>query len=55
VMAPDSIWPEMFQAEAGSGNRVRVRRTRNAISDTLASYAISDEQAARKIVLDNRR
>jgi hypothetical protein len=45
----------MFQAEAGSGNTATVRRMRDAISDTVASYAISDEQGARKKVLDNRQ
>jgi hypothetical protein len=50
-MAADSIWPGMFQAEAGSGNTARVRSIKDAISDTVASYAISDEQGARKKVL----
>jgi len=45
----------MFQAKAGRGERVSVRSTRDAINDTLASYAISDEQGARKKVLDNRQ
>jgi hypothetical protein len=39
----------MFQAEAGSGNAASVRSTRDAISDTAASYAISNEEGARKI------
>jgi hypothetical protein len=52
-MAAESIWPGMLQAKAGSGNRVRVRRTRDAMRVTLASYAISDEQEARKNALDN--
>jgi hypothetical protein len=43
----------MFQAEAGTGNAASVRSIRDAISDTVASYAISDEQGARKKVLDN--
>jgi hypothetical protein len=47
-MAPESIWPGMFQAEAGSGTTASVRSTRDAISDTVASYAISDEGRARK-------
>jgi hypothetical protein len=54
-MIPESIWPGMFQAEAGSGNVISVRSSRDAISDTAASYAISDEQGARKKVLDNRQ
>jgi len=54
-MIPESIWPGMFQAKAGSGNTAIVRRTRDAISDTGASYAISDEQGARKNALDNRQ
>jgi hypothetical protein len=52
-MIPESIWPGMFQAEAGTGNAASVRSIRDAISDTVASYAISDEQGARKKVLDN--
>ena len=54
-MAPESIWPGMFQADAGSGNTARVSSTRDAIRDTVASYAISDEQGARKNALDNRQ
>jgi hypothetical protein len=38
----------MFQAEAGSGNTASVRNTTDATRDTAASYAISDEQGARK-------
>jgi hypothetical protein len=51
----ERIWPGMFQAKAGRGNTTSVRSTRDAISDTVASYAISDEQGARKNALDNRR
>jgi hypothetical protein len=47
-MAPESIWPGIFQAEAGSGNTTSVKSTRDVISDTAASYAISDQQGARK-------
>ncbi len=47
-MAAESIWPGMFQADAGRGNTASVRSTRDAISDTAASYAISHEQGARK-------
>jgi hypothetical protein len=43
----------MFQAFAGRGNTANVRSIRNATSDTVASYVISDEQGARKKVLDN--
>ena len=53
-MVTESIWPGMFQAKAGRGNTASVRSTRDAIRDTVASYAISDEQGARKKVLDNR-
>jgi hypothetical protein len=53
-MIPESIWPGMFQAEAGRGKTARVTSTREAISNTAVSYAISDEQGARKNVLDNR-
>jgi hypothetical protein len=54
-MAAESIWPGMFQAFAGSGNTVRVTSTRDAISATAAKYAISNEQGARKNVLDNQQ
>ena len=56
-MAAETIWPGMFQADAETGNAasVIVISTRDAISDTVASYAISDEQGARKKVLDNRQ
>src|SRR5262249_8376854 len=50
-----SIWPGIFHAEAGRSNRARVRSTRDASSDTVASNAISEEQGARKKVLDNRQ
>jgi hypothetical protein len=45
----------MFYAEAGRGNTASVRTTRDMIRDTVASYAISGEQGARKKVLDNRQ
>jgi hypothetical protein len=54
-MAAESIWPGMFQADAGKGKTARVKSTRDAISDTVASYAISDGEGARKKVLDNRQ
>jgi hypothetical protein len=54
-MMPESMWPGMFQAEAGRGNTARVRSTRAMLTNTVASYAISDEQGARKKVLDNRQ
>jgi hypothetical protein len=38
----------MFQAEAGSGNAASVRRTRDTITVTAVSYAISVEYGARK-------
>jgi hypothetical protein len=47
-MIPESIWPGMFHAEEGRGNTATARSTRDAISDTFASYAISDQQEARK-------
>jgi hypothetical protein len=34
-MAAESIWPGMFQAEAGTGNTASIRSTRDAISDTV--------------------
>jgi hypothetical protein len=55
MVAPESIWPGMFQAEAGRGNTTNARSMRDAISDTAASYAIADEQGARKNALDNRQ
>jgi hypothetical protein len=45
----------MFQADAGRGNTASVISTRDTIRDTVASYAISGEQGARKKVLDNRQ
>jgi hypothetical protein len=54
-MIPESIWAAMFQAEAGIGNTASARSTRDATSDTVASYAISDKQGARKNALDNRQ
>jgi hypothetical protein len=44
----------MFQAEAGKGNAASVR-TRDETSDTAASYAIPDEQGARKKVQQEKR
>jgi putative ABC transport system substrate-binding protein len=38
----------MFHAKTGSGNTTIVRSTRNVISDTVASYATSDEQGKKK-------
>ena len=38
----------MFQAFAGRDNTATARSTRDAISDTVASYAIFDEQRAKK-------
>jgi hypothetical protein len=43
----------MFQAEAGRGTTAMVRRTTDKIRYTVASYDISDEEAARKTALDN--
>jgi hypothetical protein len=45
----------MFHAKAGRGKAASAKSTSDAISDTVASYAISDEQGARKKVLDNRQ
>jgi len=42
------LWPGMFHAEAGRGNKARVTSTREAISGTAASYAISDERGEEK-------
>ena len=54
-MAADSIWPGMFQADAGRGNTTSVSRIRDAVNNTVASYAISDGVGARKKALDNRQ
>jgi hypothetical protein len=54
-MIPESIWPGIFQADKGRGNATTVRTTRDVMSDTGASYVTSDEQGARKKVLDNRQ
>src|SRR5262249_59188481 len=48
------LWPGMFQAEAGRGDTASGRSTRDALSNTVARYAISDKQGARKNALDNR-
>jgi len=53
-MAPESVWPGIFQAEQGRGT-ASARSTRDATSATVASYAISDEEGARKNGLDNRQ
>jgi len=53
-MAPDSIWPGMFQADAGGDNTASVSITMSVNSDMADSYAIYDEQEARK-VLDKRQ
>src|SRR5262245_5252576 len=50
-MAPDSIWPGMFHADAGRAESVS--NTRSVSSDMAATYAIFDEQRASKKVLDN--
>src|SRR5262245_29188950 len=52
-MIPESIWPGMFQAEAGSGDTARVKSTRNVSSDMAASNAIPNEHRARKKAVDN--
>jgi hypothetical protein len=54
-MAAESIWPGMFQADAGLGYAASVRKTRDASSRMVARYAIADEQGARKNALDNRQ
>jgi hypothetical protein len=47
-MVAETIWLGMFQAEAGRGGTVSVRRKSDASSNTAASYAIPDEEEARK-------
>jgi len=42
------MWPGMFHANAGEDVAASVSNTRDAISGTVESYAISDEQGARK-------
>jgi len=55
VVAAESCGLAMFQAETRRGNTTIVTSTREAISNTVASYAISDQQRARKKVLDNQQ
>jgi hypothetical protein len=45
----------MFQAEAGMGNTANNRGAKDATSDTVASYAISNEQRGNENALDNRQ
>jgi hypothetical protein len=40
-MIPESIWPGMFQAEAGRANTARARSRRDANTATTTSYAIA--------------
>jgi putative ABC transport system substrate-binding protein len=47
-MAPDSIWPGMFQAEAGTDCTASVRSISDTTITTVRSYAICDTKAARK-------
>jgi hypothetical protein len=49
------MWAGMFQAFAVRGNTVSVRSTRDAISDMVATYAISDEQGAGQGSLSTNR
>ena len=51
-MIPESISPGMLHTEAGGGNTATLTIARDAISNTAAGYAISDEQAPRKKVLN---
>jgi len=52
-MVADNILPGMFQADAGRGKTASARSTTNAVNDTAASCAISDEQGEREKALDN--
>jgi hypothetical protein len=45
----------MFQAEAGRGDTTSARSTRNDISDTVATYAISNEQGEEKTLWTTRK
>ena len=49
------LWPRMFQAEAGRGDTTSARSTRNDISDTVATYAISNEQGEEKTLWTTRK
>jgi hypothetical protein len=53
-MIPESMWPGMFQADA-KAVVIPQAMMRDKTRDTVASYAISDEQGARKNALDNRQ
>ena len=63
-MIPERMWPGMFQAKANGAARKRddyeacesdLCQGIASQLDAAASYAISDEQGARKKVLDNRQ
>jgi hypothetical protein len=55
VFSQTNPTPGMFQAEEGRSNTASVRSTRDAISATVASYAISDATRGKKNALDNRQ
>ena len=44
------LWPRMFQAEAGRGDTTSARSTRDALSNTVATYATSNEQEEEKML-----
>ena len=44
------LWLGKFQAKAARDNTASARSTRNDISDTVASYAISDKQGQGKML-----
>jgi hypothetical protein len=53
--AADSIWPGMFQAEAGRGNTASVRSTRDAIRGTVGQLCHIRGTRDKKNALDNRQ
>jgi hypothetical protein len=48
TMLPEGIWGRDVSGRGGRGGKASVKSTREATSDTVASYAIFDEQGTRK-------
>jgi hypothetical protein len=53
TIIPESIWD--VSGRRGKGNTATVKSIRIAISVKVATYAMSDERAARKNALDNEQ
>ena len=59
-MIPESIWPGMFHADAGSGNVASVKTTKAMISDTAGCHlchigCARGKENVLENVLDNRQ